>query len=92
MADTSPALALLTDGRANVPLPGRTGRAAAAEDAHLMAGLVAAIDMPGAVIDTAMRPQPDLAKLAQTLRAAYVPLPRADAQGLSRAIGTALEG
>ena len=88
----SPCLALLTDGRANVPLPGRTGRAAAAEDAHLMAGLVAAIDMPGAVIDTAMRPQPDLAKLAQTLRAAYVPLPRADAQGLSRAIGTALEG
>ncbi|MFZ5963594.1 magnesium chelatase subunit D [Thalassococcus sp. BH17M4-6] len=88
----SPALALLTDGRANVPLPGRTGRAAATEDAQKMAAVFATLNLPTAVIDTAMRPQRDLADLAARLGAAYVPLPRADAAGLSRAVTGALEG
>lgn len=87
----SPALALLTDGRANVPLPGRTGRAAAAEDAQKMASVFATLNLPSAVIDTSMRPQRDLVTLAQHLGATYVPLPRADAKGLSRAISGALE-
>ncbi|MGY9045593.1 hypothetical protein P775_06235 [Puniceibacterium antarcticum] len=86
----SPALALLTDGRANVPLPGRTGRAAATEDAEIMAGLVRRLNIPAAVVDTSVRPRPELSKLAGLMGARYVPLPRADAQGLSRAIGAAI--
>ena len=87
----SPSLALMTDGRANVPLPGRTGRAAASEDAAAMARVLRGMDLPGAVVDTSVRPHRDLAELAAVLGAAYVPLPRADAAGISRAVGTALE-
>ena len=86
----SPALALLTDGRANVPLPGRTGRAAATEDAGSMARLFRALGLPAAVVDTSVRPHRDLQNLSAELGGTYVPLPRADARGLSRAIGQAL--
>lgn len=87
----SPSLAVLTDGRANVPLPGRTGRAAAREDAMAMAGVLRAMRLPSVMVDTSVRPQRDLGELAALLGGAYVPLPRADAKGLSRAIGEALE-
>lgn len=87
----SPSVALLTDGRANVALPGRTGRVAAAEDAQNMARVLRQLNLPTAVIDTGQRPTADLRALAGVLGATYVPLPRADAQGLKRAISTALE-
>lgn len=87
----SPSLALMTDGRANVPLPGRSGRAAADEDATAMARVLRGLDLPGAVVDTSVRPRHELASLASVLGATYVPLPRADATGLSRAIGKALD-
>lgn len=88
----SPALALLTDGRANVPLPGRSGRAAASEDATNMALLFRSLGLPSAVVDTSVRPHRDLQTLSVSLGGTYVPLPRADARGLSRAIGSALTG
>lgn len=88
----SPALALLTDGRANVPLPGRTGRAAASEDATSMAVMFRSLGLPSAVVDTSVRPHRDLQILSVSLGGTYVPLPRADARGLSRAIGSALTG
>ena len=88
----SPSVALLTDGRANVPLPGRAGRTAAREDAEAMARVLRGMALPTVVVDTANRPQRDLATLAAALDAAYIPLPRADAAGLSRAIGQSLEG
>lgn len=87
----SPSLAIMTDGRANVPLPGRTGRAAANEDATAMARVLRGMDLPGAVVDTSVRPQRELQALSAILGATYVPLPRADATGLSRAIGSALD-
>ncbi|MDJ0821947.1 MAG: magnesium chelatase subunit D [Paracoccaceae bacterium] len=87
----SPSIALLTDGRANVALPGRSGRAAAREDAEQMARVLRAMNLPSAAVDTSVRPQAELKALAATLGATYVPLPRADAAGLSRAIDTALE-
>ncbi len=86
----SPSVALMTDGRANVPLPGRTGRAAAGEDAEQMAAVLRKLNIPGAVVDTSVRPRPELRVLAERMGARYVPLPRADAQGLSRAIGAAI--
>lgn len=88
----SPSLAVLTDGRANVPLPGRTGRAAANEDAQAMARHVRSLNIPSAMIDTSVRPHRDLRTLCEVMDAKYIPLPRADAKGLSRAIETALGG
>ncbi|MGJ8603648.1 MAG: magnesium chelatase subunit D [Marivita sp.] len=88
----SPSIAVLTDGRANVPLPGKTGRAAANEDAQAMARHVRSLGIPSAMIDTSVRPHRDLRALCDIMNAQYIPLPRADAKGLSRAIETALGG
>ncbi len=85
----SPSIAVLTDGRANVPLPGKTGRAAANEDAQAMARHVRALNIPSAMIDTSVRPHRDLRTLCDVMSAKYIPLPRADAKALSRAIETA---
>ncbi|SHH61491.1 magnesium chelatase subunit D [Marivita hallyeonensis] len=86
----SPSLAVLTDGRANVPLPGKTGRQAAQEDAHTMARHIRNMSLPSAMIDTSIRPHRDLQQLCGVMAAKYIPLPRADAMGLSRAIHSAL--
>ena len=86
----SPSIAVLTDGRANVPLPGKTGRHAANEDAQAMARHVRSMNLPSAMIDTSVRPHRDLKSLCDVMGARYIPLPRADARGLSRAIETAL--
>ncbi|WP_292290758.1 magnesium chelatase subunit D [Marivita sp.] len=88
----SPSIAVLTDGRANVPLPGKTGRTAANDDAQAMARHVRTLNIPSAVIDTSVRPHRDLRALCHVMDAQYIPLPRADAKGLSRAIETALGG
>lgn len=86
----SPSIAVLTDGRANVPLPGKTGRAAANDDAQAMARHMRSLNIPSAMIDTSVRPHRDLRTLCDVMNAKYIPLPRADAKGLSRAIETAL--
>ncbi|MCK0151283.1 magnesium chelatase subunit D [Marivita sp. S6314] len=88
----SPSIAVLTDGRANVPLPGRTGRAAANEDAHAMARHIRGLNLSSAIIDTSVRPHRDLQALCDVMGARYIALPRADSKGLSRAIDTALGG
>ena len=56
-----------------------------------MARMLRAMALPIALVDTSVRPHRDLAALADALGGAYVPLPRADARGLSSAIGQALE-
>ncbi|MFP7672396.1 magnesium chelatase subunit D [Marivita sp. S0852] len=86
----SPSIAILTDGRANVPLPGKTGRQAAQEDAQAMARHIRALNVPSAMIDTSVRPHRDLRALCDVMGAQYIALPRADSKGLSRAIETAL--
>ncbi|OSQ49919.1 magnesium chelatase subunit D [Marivita geojedonensis] len=88
----SPSIAVLTDGRANVPLPGKTGRSAANDDAQAMARHVRSLNVPSAMIDTSVRPHRELRSLCHVMNAQYIPLPRADAKGLSRAIDTALGG
>lgn len=84
----TPTLAVLTDGRANVPLAGKTGRLAAHEDAQAMARHIRALRIPSVMIDTSNRPQRDLRTLCDDLGAHYIPLPRADAKGLNQAIKT----
>ncbi|ETX28707.1 magnesium chelatase subunit D [Roseivivax isoporae] len=86
----TPAVALLTDGRANVPLDGRSGRAAARADSERMAALLGALQLSGAVIDTGTRPNPDLAALAGRMGLPALALPRSDAAAVRAGISDAL--
>ncbi|MEO0371256.1 MAG: magnesium chelatase subunit D [Pseudomonadota bacterium] len=87
---SSPALAILTDGRANVGLHGVKGRAQAREDAQAMSHAVAGQGLKSVVIDTANRPGREGAELAGWLNGDYLPLPRADARMISAATDAAL--
>ncbi|SLN56534.1 Magnesium-chelatase 60 kDa subunit [Roseivivax jejudonensis] len=89
-AGQSPALALLTDGRANVALPGGSGRAQAMADAEAMAGHLRACGLDGVVIDTGARPRPELETLAGRMDLGYLALPRADAAAMKRGVDAAL--
>jgi magnesium chelatase subunit D len=86
----TPVMVLLTDGRANIARDGSPGRAKASEDALAAARAFAAGSMSCLLIDTSPQPQPSGQALAQAMRAHYVALPHADAQGLSRAVRLAL--
>ncbi|MGI3212028.1 magnesium chelatase subunit D [Roseovarius tibetensis] len=88
----SPALALLTDGRANVALNGAGDRPRATQDAAQVSRQLRAQGLAGMVIDTATRPGDASAQLATQMGARYLALPRADAQRISTAVATALDG
>lgn len=86
----SPTVVLLTDGRANVPLDGQSGRARARDDAERMARTLASSGIDSLVIDTGARPEQALQRLSETLRAPYLALPRANAERLSASVSSAL--
>jgi magnesium chelatase subunit D len=88
----SPAFALLTDGRANIALDGAPGRVQAQSDAATRAARLGTLTLQGCVIDTAPRPGAEAPNLARALGVECMALPRADAQRLSQAIETALDG
>ncbi|MEL7398662.1 MAG: magnesium chelatase ATPase subunit D, partial [Pseudomonadota bacterium] len=88
----SPALAILTDGRANIALDGAAGRAKANEDAQAMARALAIQGLKAVVIDTSQRPGREGAELSGWLGGEYLALPRADAQKISAAADAALTG
>ncbi|MGG7643427.1 magnesium chelatase subunit D [Rhodovulum sp. YNF3179] len=88
----NPALALLTDGRANVALDGAGGRAQAGADAEAVALQLRLQGIPGLVIDTSVRPDDKPRLLSDRLGARYLALPRADAERISRAVSAALDG
>ncbi len=77
---------LLTDGRANIARDGTGGRAQAETDALAAAEVLAATGVPAILIDTAPRPSPFAARVAQTMGGRYFPLPVADARQLSAAV------
>lgn len=87
----SPVIILLTDGRSNIALDGTPDRAQAAEDATRWATQIALARIDSMVIDTGKRPEKALRNLAASLRGHYASLPRADAQGLSDTVSSALE-
>lgn len=91
-AGFSPNLAILTDGRANIPLNGRTGRSEALTDAKAMARQWALSGFPAVVIDTSARPGPQGRDLANWLAGQYLSMPRADAECLGSATDAALSG
>jgi magnesium chelatase subunit D len=86
----TPALAILTDGRANITLDGTADRAQAQADAQTLARLLRTTGVPALVIDTGNRPEQTLRSLAATMDATYLALPRADAGRLSAAVSATL--
>ncbi len=88
----APTLAFLTDGRGNIALDGSANRAQAGAEAAQIARAIAARKIPALVIDTSLRPKPQLAELAAQMRATLIALPRADARTLSTTLSAALGG
>ena len=82
----TPTLVLLSDGRANVALDGEADRARAGADAAGVAALMRRAGVEALVIDTGQRRSAALEGLSGALDGAYLPLPRADARAISRAV------
>ena len=82
----TPIVVLLTDGRANIALSGAPGRGAATDDALAAALAFRLGGCSALLIDTSPHPSDAAQTLAQTMGAAYVPLPHAGAEGLSRTV------
>ena len=82
----TPNVIVLTDGRANIARDGSPGRPKAEAD-----GLAAALGFALAgiaclVIDTSPNPAEQSERLSRAMSAIYLPLPRADAAALSKAV------
>jgi magnesium chelatase subunit D len=86
----TPHIALLTDGRANIGRDGQPDRATAMADAEAAARLLRSTGVPAMLVDTAPRPQESARKLSAALGALYLPMPRADARALDKAMRAAL--
>lgn len=96
-AGRTPVIAVLTDARANVArLNGArdaggaaAGRPAAEADALEAARAIGRSGIAALLVDTSPRPNPFAHRLAEAMRARYVPLPYAEAGALSRAVRAA---
>lgn len=82
----SPIVVLLTDGRANVARDGAGGRAKAVDEAVDAARRLRAGGHAALLLDTSPQPAAAAQALAAAMAAAYVPLPRADAEGIARPV------
>jgi len=85
----TPVIVLLTDGRANIARDGTGGRPRAETEALASARTPSAAGFTTLLVDTSPRPNPFAGRLAEAMRARYVPLPRADASTLSLAVRSA---
>jgi magnesium chelatase subunit D len=85
-------LVFLCDGGANVARDGGAGRERAAADAVAAAHRLRAAGLAAIVIDTSPRTHPLAQRLAREMSGRYLPLPRADAVALSRAVGSGVAG
>ena len=72
----SPQIVLMTDGRANKALDGSTDRNSARADASRMAKWLRAESVPALVVDSGLRPSPDLSEIARILDAEIIRLPK----------------
>ena len=82
----TPIVVLLTDGRGNIARDGSSGRAQAADDASTAARQLRLAGITALLLDTSPQPQLAAEALAQEMGAAYVPLPYAGAQAVSRVV------
>jgi magnesium chelatase subunit D len=81
----TPVVLVLTDGRANVARDGQGGRARAEAEALAAGTAFGALDLSALLVDTSPRPQLEARRIAEAMRARYLPLPMADSQRLQRA-------
>jgi magnesium chelatase subunit D len=86
----TPVVVFMTDGRANVARDGRQGRETAEADAASAARAIRALGLTSLMVDTSPSPHPAARRLADGMGAQYLPLPRADAVTLSKAVRAAL--
>ncbi|MEG3177825.1 magnesium chelatase subunit D [Sphingomonas sp. RB3P16] len=82
----TPFLVILTDGRGNIAADGSTVRERAQTDAESAARAIGQARIGAAFVDTSARPRPEAARLALAMGARYLPLPRADAAAMHRAV------
>jgi magnesium chelatase subunit D len=82
----TPIIVLLTDGRGNIARDGSAGRAKAGIDATAAARQIRLAGITALLLDTSSQPQPAAQALATEMGAAYVPLPYAGAQAVSRVV------
>lgn len=82
----TPLIVLLTDGRGNIARDGSPGRAKAGDDATAAARQLRVAGITALLLDTSPQPQPAAQMLAAEMGAAYVPLPYAGAQAVSRVV------
>ncbi|OZA31358.1 MAG: magnesium chelatase [Novosphingobium sp. 17-62-9] len=87
----TPMLVFLTDGSANIAADGSPGRAQANADALTAARTIAAARLDAVVIDISPRPRTEAARVAEAMRARYLPLPFADAKALNAAVALATQ-
>lgn len=81
----TPLVVMMTDGRGNVALDGRTGDAAT-EDAMACSRRLRQTGVPALVLDTSPRATPRVRALASEMNARYLALPYLDTAGVSREI------
>jgi magnesium chelatase subunit D len=86
----TPALVFLTDGSGNIALDGTAARARAATDTEQAGRRIRAAGLRTILVDTSPRPRPAARTLAEQMGALYLPLPYADAAGLSQSVKTAV--
>jgi magnesium chelatase subunit D len=84
----TPFLVFLSDGAANVARDGSHGRQHALADAESAAVRLREAGVDAVVVDTSPRPGPLAQRLAEAMQARYLPLPRADAAAVSRAVAS----
>jgi magnesium chelatase subunit D len=87
----TPFLVFLSDGAANVARDGSHGRQQALADVESAAVRMRELGVDAVVVDTSPRPGPLAERLADAMQARYLPLPRADAAAVSRALAGAVE-
>jgi magnesium chelatase subunit D len=88
----TPFLVFLSDGAANVARDGSHGRPHALADAESAAARLRETGVAAVVVDTSPRPGPLAERLAEAMQARYLPLPRADAAAVSRAVAIGVAG
>ena len=84
----TPTVCLLTDGRANIARDGSANRKLAMQEAETVGAHLRANGIASIVIDTSNRPDRKLCALADQMGADYLPMPRADAHRMSKAVMT----
>ncbi len=82
----TPTVVMITDGRANVTREGVGGRAQAQDEALAAAKAIKAQGHRTLLVDNSARPEPKAGQLAIDMGALYLPLPRASADMISKAV------